>query len=281
VTLLQVIFMELVGANGVQVLKDAPAPSAGAVHSVANSILYLHAMMDSDIKLVYTKLTYGVSTDSNLSEEECKPCGHNCKKSQHSKLHGGHEKKKKDKDDKPIKNTCPHCKKFHHRKLHRINPDKCMWNKKYKDYRFKSKCNEIKVAFKPLHIFLAELGGYAEKEDSGSILQCMGLEDDRRDGGNRWTLITWKDISCNKNLTLPVLATVKNVFIILSVSTDPTTNTNAPTLASSPITLGKDDKTITPPSPQEHRRQQNIAWRHHIKQTIQWLCKSDDLNPQQ
>jgi hypothetical protein len=39
----------------------------------------------------------------------------------------------------------------------------------------------------------------------------------------------------------------------------------------------EDDKTIMPPGPWEHHRQQKIAWRQHIKQTIQCLHKSDDL----
>jgi hypothetical protein len=38
-----------------------------------------------------------------------------------------------------------------------------MWNKKYKGYRFKSICDELEVAFKPRHIFSANLGGYASK----------------------------------------------------------------------------------------------------------------------
>jgi hypothetical protein len=133
-----------------------------------HTLSYLHATMDSDINLAYPELVCGVGTDSNLLEEECKPCGCNCKKSQHSKLHGGQEKKIYNKDNKPKKNTCPHCKKSHCRKPHCINPDKCMWNKTYKGYRFKSLCNEIEVAFKPCHNFLAELGGYAEKEGLGS-----------------------------------------------------------------------------------------------------------------
>jgi hypothetical protein len=37
------------------------------------------------------------------------------------------------------------------------------------------------------------------------------------------------------------------------------------------------DKTIMPPGSREHRRQQKIAWRQHIKQTLQHLCKSDNL----
>ncbi len=75
------------------------------------------------------------------------------------------EKKKKDKDDEPKKNMCPHCKKFHCKKPHQVEPDKCMWNKKYKGYRFKSICDELKVAFKPRHKFAAKLGGYASKDN--------------------------------------------------------------------------------------------------------------------
>ena len=42
------------------------------------------------------------------------------------------------------------------------------WRKKYKGYRFKSICDELKVDFKPRHKFTADLGGYAEKEGSES-----------------------------------------------------------------------------------------------------------------
>jgi hypothetical protein len=73
------------------------------------------------------------------------------------------QKKKKDKDDKPKKNTCPHCKKFHHKKPHQIEPDKCMWNKKYKGYRFELICDELEVALKPRHKFAAKLGRYASE----------------------------------------------------------------------------------------------------------------------
>ena len=83
--------------------------------------------------------------------------------------HDAREKEKeKAKDDEPKKNTCPHCKKYHRKKPHRVKPDKCMWNKKYKGYRFKSICDELEVDFKPRIKFLADLGGYAEKDNSGS-----------------------------------------------------------------------------------------------------------------
>ena len=62
----------------------------------------------------------------------------------------------------------PHCKKNQHRKPHRVNPGKCMWNKKYKGYRFKSICDKLEVTFKPRHLFTAEMDGYAKTEDSDS-----------------------------------------------------------------------------------------------------------------
>ncbi len=62
-------------------------------------------------------------------------------------------------------NTCPHCKKFHCKKPHQVEPDKCMWSKKYKGYCFKLIYDELKVAFKTRHKFSAELGGYASKDN--------------------------------------------------------------------------------------------------------------------
>ncbi len=120
-------------------------------------------MMGGDIDSAYTKLAYGVNSNSNLSKEEHKPRARDCKKSQCSKLRGRCGKQKKDKDNKPKKNTCHHYKKFHRKKPHQVKPNRCMWNKKYKGYCFKSICDKLKVAFKPRHKFSAELGGYASK----------------------------------------------------------------------------------------------------------------------
>ncbi len=74
------------GCVGVQVLKDAPGPGTGTAHSVAKLASYLQAMMGEDTDLAYTKLTYGRSSNSGLSEEECMPRARTCKKSQHSKV---------------------------------------------------------------------------------------------------------------------------------------------------------------------------------------------------
>ncbi len=138
---LQFILKESASTNGVRVLRDVPAPGTGTAHLVAKSVSYLQAMMGKDTNSAHTKLAYSVSSNSNSSEEECKPRAHKCKKSQCSKSRNGCGKKKKDKDNEPKKNTCLHCKKFHRKKPYQVEPDKCMWNKKYKGYRFKLICN--------------------------------------------------------------------------------------------------------------------------------------------
>ncbi len=78
-TLLQLILKELAGAKGVRVLKDAPAPGTGTMHLVAKSVSYLKAIMGEDTDSAYTKLEYSVSSNSNSSEEECKPRARECR----------------------------------------------------------------------------------------------------------------------------------------------------------------------------------------------------------
>jgi hypothetical protein len=65
---------------------------------------------------------------------------------------------------------------------------------------------------------------------------------------------------------------VHNALAILSQSNAPTYY-NAP----SPTQQMEDNKIIIPPGPREHRRQQKIAQRQHIKQRLRRLCNSDDL----
>ncbi len=166
-TSLQTILTELAGANGVRALKDAPAPNAGTAHSVADSVSFQNTMMNGNTNSEYTKSAYGASSDSGSSEEQRKYREREHKKTKKPKS-CRKKKKTKDKDDEPKKNTCPHCKKYHHRKSHCVEPDKCMWNKKYKGYRFKLIWDKLEVEFKPCIKFTANLGGYAEKEDSGS-----------------------------------------------------------------------------------------------------------------
>jgi hypothetical protein len=147
-TLLQTILTELAGADGVRTLKDAPAPNARTAHSVADSVSFLNSMMNINSESDYTESAYGASSDSGSSEERRKSRESKNMKAKKSKSRGKN-KKEKAKDDEPKKDTCPHCKKYHRKKSHRVEPDKCMWNKKYKGYGFKLICNELKVDFKP------------------------------------------------------------------------------------------------------------------------------------
>jgi hypothetical protein len=65
---------------------------------------------------------------------------------------------------------------------------------------------------------------------------------------------------------------VHNAFAILS-------QPNAPTYYDmlGPTQQINNNKTIIPPGPQEHCRQQNNCQHQHIKQTLWQLCNSDDL----
>jgi hypothetical protein len=183
-TLLQTILTELAGANRVRALKDAPAQNAGITYSVTNSVSFLNTMMNIDSESDYTKSAYGASLDSGSSEEWRKSRERENKKAKKSKF-CGKKKKEKAKDDEPKKNTCPDCKKYHRKKSHRVEPDKCMWNKKCKGYRFKSICNKLKVDSKPRIKFMVDLGRYAEKEDSGSKSRCTGTSKEGENKDNK------------------------------------------------------------------------------------------------
>jgi hypothetical protein len=165
-TLLQDIMKELAGADRVHELKDAPAPGTGTTHSVANLVSYLSAMMDADTDTDYSESAYAATSNSKSYKEMRKPCG--CERHKSKSHHSGCKKDKKGAKKQQEKNTCPHCKKFQRIKPHRVSKDKCMWNKKYKGYRFKSICDKLEVAFKPCHKFAADLGGYAERDSNGS-----------------------------------------------------------------------------------------------------------------
>ncbi len=123
------------------------------------------------------------------------------------------------KNNKPKKNTCPHCKKYHCKKPHRVEPDKCMWNKKYKGYHFKLICDELEVDFKPRIKFAADLGGYVEKDDSGSKQRCAGTLEEGENKDDKWITVTGRGKT--KKLVKPKLKpTLHNAFAILSQPDD-------------------------------------------------------------
>jgi hypothetical protein len=129
-----------------------------------------------------------------------------------------------------------------------------MCNKKYKGYHFKSICNKLEVAFKPRHKFLTKLGGYASKGNkSGDDWWCAGMLENGKKDNDEWITVT-----CNgKNKTLlnsKPSPKVHNAFAILS---QPNTPTQYDALC--PTQQINNDKTIIPPGPQEHRKQQKTA----------------------
>ncbi len=123
-TLLQDIMKELAGADGVRELKDTSAPGTGTVHSVADLVSYLSAMMDADTDTDYSESAYAATSNSKSYKETRKPRG--CERHKSKSHHGGCKKDKKGAKIQQEKNTCPHCKKFHRIKPHHVSEDKCM-----------------------------------------------------------------------------------------------------------------------------------------------------------
>jgi hypothetical protein len=76
-----------------------------------------------------------------------------------------------------------------------------MWNKKYKGYRFKLICNELEVVFKPRIKFTTDLGGYADKDDSGSKRQCVGTLAEGENKDDKWITVAGR--SNTKKLLRP------------------------------------------------------------------------------
>jgi hypothetical protein len=92
-----------------------------------------------------------------------------------------------------------------------------------------------------------------------------------RENDDKWITVTGNS-KTKKLLNPEPKPKLHNAFAILSLPDAPT-HYNLP----SPTQQMDEDKTITPPGPREHRRQQKIAWRQHIKRTLQRLRESDDL----
>jgi hypothetical protein len=132
-------------------------------------------------------------------------------------------------------------------------------------------CDELEVAFKPRITFTADLGRYAMKEDSGSKWWCAGMPEEGENENAKWITVTGNGKT--KKLLKPKLEPkLHNAFAILS-------QPNAPTIynMSGPALQMDNNKTIIPPNPREHRRQQKIARGQHIKQMLRRLHDSDNL----
>ena len=129
--------------------------------------------LDSEMPSEY-ETAYAATTDntSNTSIKTYAKHRHHQKKEKKKEAKKKKEKKKRlssrgrrrrDINVNGKGNDCTHCNKFERRKPHpHIPHNKCMWNKKYKGYRFKSICDELEVNFKPRHKFSSKMGGYKD-----------------------------------------------------------------------------------------------------------------------
>jgi hypothetical protein len=97
------------------------------------------------------------------------------------------------------------------------------------------------------------------------------MPEDGENNNDKWIAVTGNG-KTKKLLNPKPKPKVHNAFAILS-------QPNAPTHcnALSPTQQMDDDKTIIPPGPREHCRQQKNAWRQYIKQTLWRLHGSDNL----
>jgi hypothetical protein len=106
---------------------------------------------------------------------------------------------------------------------------------------------------------------------SGDDRRCAGMPEDGENNNGKWITVTGNGKT--KNLLNPKPNhKVHNAFAILSQPDAPTHYNPL-----SPTQQINDNKTIIPPGPREHQRQQKNARRQHIKQTLQRLCESDNL----
>ena len=113
----------------------------------------------------YYETVYVATLDNNSSAKTSAKRRHRQKK-EHKKKEKKKEKKshsqRRDTDTGNEVKDCPFCKKFECRKAHTpILHDKCMWNKKYNGYRFKSICDKFEVDFKPRQ-FSSKMDGFKD-----------------------------------------------------------------------------------------------------------------------
>jgi hypothetical protein len=97
----------------------------------------------------------------------------------------------------------------------------------------------------------------------------VGALEEGENKNDEWITVTGKG-KTKKLLNPKPKPKLHNAFAILS-QPNATTYCNRPR----PAQQMDDNRTIIPPGPQEHRRQQKIARRQHINQTLRWLCNSD------
>ena len=164
-------------------MRDAPAPTELQANAVSSTLAALRGLVQDDmtegsvVNSAYETAHTATSDNERDTSVKTYAARRHRQKKERKKKEKKKEKKRsssrgrrRDTDADDEVNDCPHCKKFERRKAHpHVPQDKCMWNKKYKGYCFKSICDELEVNFKPRHKFSSKLGGYKDaKSDDES-----------------------------------------------------------------------------------------------------------------
>jgi hypothetical protein len=167
------ILPELVAADAVRQLKDAPAPNKGVANAQAEQYSLLSQLMQgsafADSEEEGSAAAAASDSDKTRSTKPSYKRGRRKDKKKDSK-----KSKKRDKSRSrskaKIKHKCPHCKVQKRGTAHpeHIPFDKCNWNPAYKGFRQPWVCKIMKIEFKPCKEFTLELGGYAKSAQSSS-----------------------------------------------------------------------------------------------------------------
>ena len=145
-------------------LRDAPAPNAGTVHSVTNSVSFLDSMMMNGNTTQNTPNQHTVLAPTVAHLKSGASLANVSTRNPRRPRLARKRKKRRTRMTSQRRTHAHTARNTSARSPIASNRIKCMWNKKYKGYRFKLICNELKVDFKPRHKFPVDLGGYAEKE---------------------------------------------------------------------------------------------------------------------
>ena len=159
------ILKELVIANGVRKLTNAPTP-CGHASAVTDQVSLLTRLLYQQPPESDGDVTEGASaalSDSESSHDKSRRGRHGGRVERNNTHRGGRGQHSRSHHPP---NSCPHCKKFARRKPHpNIPDDKCFWNKKFEVFCAKWICDELEIRYKPHHKFSAAMGGYLDDSD--------------------------------------------------------------------------------------------------------------------
>ena len=160
------IMKELRKADTIRNLKAATAPDA-EVNGLANSVVRKLLFDDESTEEGTAAASEGYSSDSSAESD---PKSKSSKASRRDKSRSrSRSSSRRSEDQTADNNPCKHCRKHGRRNRHpKVSSSKCFWNKKYKGYRPKYVCTQLKIRYKGREEFPEDLGGYPSEAEVSS-----------------------------------------------------------------------------------------------------------------